>query len=110
MGSWRALSAREGIVCTTGYPFKLQGTAKPLLVRIVRGELSLEHVLEDTFAMSQLCWPVPNRCIRLPIDLKLCDEHLRATAAEADDDEAVYGEEPAEADEGPGVAQPTEYQ
>ena len=66
---------------------------KPLYIRVVRGELDLADVLEDTFAMSQLCWPVPNRCMRLPIDLKLCDDLLRATASDADEDEALYGEE-----------------
>jgi hypothetical protein len=93
IGSYRELSMHEGIVCTTGYPFKFDGTVKPLLVGIARGSLDLLKVLEDTFAMSQLCWPVPNRCMRLPIDLKLCDDLLRATAADADDDEAMYGEE-----------------
>jgi hypothetical protein len=43
--------------------------------------------------MSQLCWPVPNRCMRLPIDLKLCDDLLRATAGNADEEEAIYGED-----------------
>lgn len=93
IGSFREFGDQEGIVCTTGHPFKFGGTVKPLLVRIARGSLDLIKVLEDTFAMSQLCWPVPNRCMRLPIDLKLCDDLLRATAADADDDEALYGEE-----------------
>ena len=29
----------------------------------------------------------------VPIDLKLCDEDLRAFASDANDEEAVYGEE-----------------
>jgi len=48
--------------------------------------------LEDVFRMSQLCWPVPDRCMRLPIDIKLCDDFLRSTAGQAEDDEAMYGE------------------
>jgi hypothetical protein len=71
-------------------------TNKPLYIRVVKGDLDFSKVLEDTFAMSQLCWPVPNRCIRLPIDLKLCDDLLRATASDADEDEALYGEEESE--------------
>lgn len=47
---------------------------------------------------SQLCWPVPDRYIRLSIDIKLCDDHLRSVAAEADDDEAVYGDDVPETD------------
>jgi len=93
IGSWQELSDRDAILCTTGYPFRFDGTVKPLYVRLVRGELELAKVLEDTFAMSQLCWPVPNRCMRLPIDLKLCDDLLRATAGDADEEEAIYGED-----------------
>jgi hypothetical protein len=93
IGSWQELSDRDAILCTTGYPFHFDGTVKPLYLRLVQGELELAKVLEDTFAMSQLCWPVPNRCMRLPIDLKLCDDLLRATAGDADEDEAIYGED-----------------
>ena len=28
----------------------------------------------------------------LPVDLKLCDEHLRAFAGRADEDKALFGE------------------
>src|SRR5205807_2544162 len=99
-GSWRELNDREAILCTTGFPFRFDGTVKPLYIRLVRGELDLAKVLEDTSAMSQLCWPVPNRCMRLPIDLKLCDDLLRATAADADEEEAIYGENEPELSEG----------
>ncbi len=98
VGTWFALSDREGVVCTTGYPFTLPGTANPLTVRIVRGALTLHDVLEDTFVMSLLSWPVPDRCMRLPIDIKLCDDFLRSVAADADDDEATFGGESPETD------------
>ncbi len=93
IGSWQELNDRDAILCTTGYPFRFEGTVKPLYLRLVWGELELANVLEDTFAMSQLCWPVPNRCMRLSIDLKLCDDLLRATAGDADEEEAIYGED-----------------
>lgn len=92
LGSWEYLSATEGIVCTTGWPFHVPGTVEPLFVRVARGGLDIAWVLEDTFRMSQHCWPMPRGCMRLPIDLKLCDEHLRAFAAFADEDLAVFGE------------------
>ncbi len=63
------------------------------MVRLVRGSLDIHLVLEDVFRMSALAWSAPDKCIRLPIGLKLCDEFLRATAADADDDEARFGEE-----------------
>jgi len=91
IGSWFAINEHEGLICTTGEPFGLRGTVDPLYVGVVRGTLNLEWILQDTFAMSQLCWPVPDRCMRLPIDLKLCDDFLASVASEAQEDEAVYG-------------------
>ena len=90
------LSRTDGVVCNTGYPFKLVGSVKPLHVAIARGSLDLMKVLEDTFRMSLLSYPVPDRVMRLPIDMKLCDEFLRAVASESDEDEALYGEEETE--------------
>jgi hypothetical protein len=99
LGAWEKISASEGIVCTTGWPFNIPGTAEPLVVRVVRGKLNIAYVLKDTFGMSQLCWPTPGGCMRLPIDLKLCDEHPRAFAAKADEDSAMFGETLEEEDE-----------
>ena len=93
IGAWEEIGKGEGIVCTTGFPFKFRGTVKPLGVRIAAGELNLEDVLEDTFGMSQLCWPVPDRCMRLSIDLKLCDDYLRSIAADADEDAGQFGDD-----------------
>jgi hypothetical protein len=93
VGSWCELGEYDGIVCTTGEPFGIRGTVDPLHVRIARGDLALPWILEDTFAMSQLCWPVPDRCMRLPIDLKLCDDFLSSVASDAREDLAVYGDD-----------------
>lgn len=99
IGSWHPISGNEAILCNTGFPFKLCGTVKPLLLRVIRGDIGLQEAAQDTFMLSLLSWPVPDRCIRLPIDLKLCDDQLRAVCGEADDDEATYGEEYEEAGE-----------
>jgi hypothetical protein len=99
LGAWEKLSQTDGVVCTTGWPFNIPGTVEPLVVRIVRGNLNIAWVLEDTFGMSQLCWPVPTGCMRLPVDLKLCDEHLRAFAGRADEDSALFGETSEDEDE-----------
>lgn len=93
IGSWHAWNNGEGIVCTTGTPFRNQGTANPLHIRVAYGDLDISKVLEDVFALSQLCWMVPDNCIRLPITIKLADDFLRPVAADADEDEAVYGED-----------------
>lgn len=92
IGSWEVFSKEKGVVCTTGDPFKFQGTAKPLYVEIAYGELEINKVLQDIFSLSQLCWMSPDKCCRLPITVKLCDEFLRSVAAESNEDEAIYGE------------------
>ena len=99
LGSWEAFSKTEGIVCTTGWPFNIPGTVEPLVTLVVRGNLDLIRILEDTFRMAQLCWPTPTGCMRLPVDLKLCDEHLRAFAGRADEDKALFGESEEEDEE-----------
>jgi hypothetical protein len=91
IGAWDVIDRQNGILCTTGFPFRFRGTVNPLLVRIVAGDLNLVDIMEDTFWMSLLCWPVPDRCMRLSIDLKLCDDFLRSIAATADDDEGQFG-------------------
>lgn len=92
IGSWAKINDREGIVSTTGYPFRFPGTPQPLHVRIVEGDLDIESVLYDTFAMAQLAWAAPEASMRLPIDLKLIDDYLRSLAGAADDEAALYEE------------------
>lgn len=101
LGAWEVFSKTEGIVCTTGWPFNIPGTVEPLVVLLARGSLDLAKILEDTFRMAQLCWPTPTGCMRLPVDLKLCDEHLRAFAGRADEDKALFGESEEEGEEEP---------
>ena len=93
IGAAREVGPGEGIVCTTGFPFSLRGTSSPLAIRLYEGPLDLDWVMEDVFCKSLLSWPTPDHCMGVPIDLKLCDEMLRAFAAEANEEEAVYGSE-----------------
>ena len=97
IGTSFATGVDEGVVCTTGRPFGFKGTAAPKAVRLVRGKLNLSWVMEDVFRKSLLSWSSPGACLSVPIDLKLCDETLRAFAAEADDEEAIHGQEDEEA-------------
>lgn len=93
IGSYFVLNERQGIVCNTGFPFKFNGTVKPLLVTIVSGDLEIEKVLEDIFALAQLAWTAPDKCSRNPVTTKLGDLFLRPIASESDDETALYGEE-----------------
>jgi hypothetical protein len=85
IGAWHALSSDDGIVCTTGEPYRLRGTANPLYCKVVRGEMRIEEALEDIFCLSLLSWPVPDRYIRLPIDIKLCDDELSVAAGQLEE-------------------------
>jgi hypothetical protein len=81
---------REGIVCTTGRPFRFPGTAKPLAAVVIEGPLNIEWVLEDLFALSQPVFSAPDKCVRLPLPIKLNDDFLEPVAGEADEEAALY--------------------
>ena len=97
VGSYYVLRPHEGIVSNTGYPYRFPGTAKPLAASIVEGELDIECVLEDIFALSQPVFTAPDRCERLPLTIKLADDFLEPIAGEADEEEALYEAEEADA-------------
>jgi len=92
IGSYQPLSSSAGIVCNTGWPFQIPGTANPLHVYIVEGDLNVEWILEDIFALSQLNYSAPDKCVRDPLTIKLNDEFLEPIAGEYDEDRARYGE------------------
>ncbi len=90
VGSYYLLDRNEGVVCTTGRPFRFPGTAKPLAAMIVEGSLDISWVLEDIFALSQLIFAAPDKCSRLPVTVKLADDFLEPIASQADDEGALY--------------------
>jgi hypothetical protein len=90
IGSHYIVGPRDGIVCTTGLPFRFPGTAKPLAAVAVEGALNIGWVLEDIFALSQLVFTAPDRCMRLPLTIKLAHEFLEPIASVADDEAALY--------------------
>jgi hypothetical protein len=90
VGTYYLLDNREGILCTTGTPYQIPGTANPLAVSIVDGDLDLMETLEDIFALSQLTFTAPDRCMRTPITIKLANDLLEPIASAADEDAALY--------------------
>lgn len=86
VGNWVQTAPDEGYVCTTGHPFPIPGTCKPLHIRRAIGDMSIEHCLSDVFSLSCLTWPRPEGAMRLPISIKLCDRNLFDEAAEYDRD------------------------
>ena len=86
VGNWIQTAPDEGYVCTTGRPFRIPGTSKPLHIRRAAGDMSIEHCLSDIFSLSCLTWTRPEGATRLPISVKLCDRSLFDEAAEYDQD------------------------
>lgn len=83
----------EGYVCTTGQPFLRQGTAKPLCVRYISGEMPFEKALEDVYLLASLAWTRPEDCSRYPITIKLNDRRLEEVAGEYDEDALRYAKD-----------------
>jgi hypothetical protein len=100
IGSSHTLGASEGIVCTTGEPFRLPGTAKPVAAVIVEGTLRIDWVLEDIADLAQLVFTAPDRCARLPATIKLADDFLEPIASATDQEGALYDEDTPEDEEG----------
>lgn len=92
IGAWLRLSGQEGFVCTTGEPFRRQGTARPLHVIRRRGDLSIETCLQDVFDLSCLSWSSPDNGSRVPITIRLCDRVLFEDAAEYDADALAFSD------------------
>jgi hypothetical protein len=93
VGSRHLIGPHEGIVCTTGRPFRFPGTAKPLAAVKVEGVLDIDWVLEDIFALSQLVFTAPDKCMRLPLTIKLAHDFLEPIAGDANDEAALYEHE-----------------
>ncbi len=66
---------RTAIVCTTGAPFLTQGTACPLLARIIdiHGHADRNRVVEDLIWQSDLCFTKPDMGMSLPWVLNVAD-------------------------------------
>ena len=92
IGTWLRLSDDEALLSTTGRPFKLPGTAQPLLLRRMTGEEAIGSLAEDVFALTQLAWTAPDRCIRDPFILRYTDQMLRVVGADIDREEVSFGE------------------
>lgn len=86
VGTWVQTAPDEGFVCSTGQPFSIPGTSKPLHIRRVEGDMSIEQCLSDVYSLSCLTWTRPEGATRLPLSLKLCDRNLFDEAAEYDPD------------------------
>jgi len=76
VGYYYLPSRSDGYLCATGRAFPRNGTVTPLHVKLVEGPMSIEHCLEDVYALTTLAWTRPEDCTRYPITIKLNDRYL----------------------------------
>jgi hypothetical protein len=93
IGCFHTLNDTDSYLCTTGYPFSRQGTARPLHVRIIRSGMPPEHAIEDVFSLTSLTWTKPDDCLREPMTIKLTDIRLEEHAGTFDEDAIDYSPE-----------------
>lgn len=79
MGTCVQLGKHEAGILTTGEPMLRQGrgTAQPLYVEVVSGEVNIIDVAHDIYALSHLAFTAPGSCLRLPFTIALADHILR---------------------------------
>jgi hypothetical protein len=93
VGTYSITSDEDAWICTTGFPYRMQGTAKPLHVRLLAGTMPFKSVLEDVYSLTCLTWTRPDYCSRYPLSIKLADIRLEENAGEYDEDTLEYGAE-----------------
>lgn len=93
VGLYYPLSESTAFLCTTGLPYKFAGTAIPITVIKVQGEMPQGEVVEDVFYLSNLTWTKIDDCSRLPLSVKMNDIRLREIAGDFDPDAFKYVEE-----------------
>jgi hypothetical protein len=77
MGTAVRLGKNEVVVLTTGEPMLRRGTAHPLFIEVVSGDVDVMHVAHDIYALSHLTFTAPGSCLRLPFSIALADHILR---------------------------------
>lgn len=93
IGNYFIFDSKQGIICNTGYPFRISGTVKPLFASVADGDLNIEFVLEDIFCLSQLAYASPSSVSRNPSTISIGDFFLEAVASDSDREAALYSED-----------------
>jgi hypothetical protein len=66
----------EAFIFNTGYPFKNNGSVRPLHISFIDGTANFDHIINDLFAQTILAFSAPDRPCSLPIIIKLLDTFL----------------------------------
>lgn len=85
-GSYKFTKLNESFLFSTGYPFQIPGTAKPLHLILQSGDIDFKLAMEDLFAQTMMAFSAPDRSNSLPIIIKLIDTFLEPLAAAFEDE------------------------
>lgn len=77
MGTCVRLGKYEAAVATTGEPLIGSGTAHPLYIEVVAGNINVMDIAHDIYALSHLAFSAPGRSRSLPFTIALADHILR---------------------------------
>ena len=66
----------DAFVFNTGYPFRLNGSVRPLHLSFIEGSCDFDRIISDLFAQTLLAFSAPDRPCGLPIIIKLLDTFL----------------------------------
>lgn len=66
----------DAFVFNTGYPFRLNGSVRPLHLSFIEGSADFDRIISDLFAQTLLAFSAPDRPCGLPIIIKLLDTFL----------------------------------
>ena len=77
MGIFARLTDYEGILATTGAPLLRRGTAQPLAIELFEGNIDIDCIAADIYALSHLAFASPGSAMSLPLTIALADKILR---------------------------------
>lgn len=80
MGAFARLNDYEGILATTGAPLLRRGTAQPLSLEIFEGNIDIDDIAHDIYALSHLSFASPGSAMSLPFTISLADRVLRESS------------------------------
>ncbi len=89
VGSFLILG-NDAYIASTGRPYRIRGTVRPIHIVKKSGEMSFEKILKDFFALTNLTWTKIDGCLRSPMTIKLTDIILREDAGEYEEDKLNF--------------------
>ncbi len=87
VGSWIKINNKEGFIATTGREFKHKGSSKPLYIKKILGDMTIENLLEDVYFLSTLSHTKPDDCSRNPLTIGMADRLINDFGGGFDEEE-----------------------